>query len=127
MSVFWHQGPQEDRKSTEETETSLVLSFGLFLRIVEPGLCFLWCRFHSMAVAAMKVCRIFLLPTNEESGSSYSSATFELNSLSQGLEAWSSFIFSFAALAAGYNRRPDEYAAQVPETSLNDSEDSIDV
>ena len=21
MRVFWHQGPQEDRKSTEETET----------------------------------------------------------------------------------------------------------
>ena len=21
MVVFWHQGPQEDRKSTEETET----------------------------------------------------------------------------------------------------------
>ena len=24
MRVFWHQGPQEDRKSTEETETQQI-------------------------------------------------------------------------------------------------------
>ena len=24
MRVFWHQGPQEDRKSTEETETKQI-------------------------------------------------------------------------------------------------------
>ena len=24
MTVFWHQGPQEDRKSTEETETKQI-------------------------------------------------------------------------------------------------------
>ena len=31
MRVFWHQGPQEDRKSTEETETKQInLSWELF-------------------------------------------------------------------------------------------------